>query len=63
MTETEQLKRWEQYRTEMENFEKQMVTCAESFMELKAYKDAADCMSKADASRFICGRMPHKLDT
>lgn len=63
LTDTEKLARWEQYRTEMENFEKQMVKCAESFAELKAYKDAADCYSKADAARFICGRMPHKFGT
>jgi hypothetical protein len=56
----EQLKRWEQYRTEMENFEQQMVKCAEGFMELKAYSDAAECLSKAGAARFICGRMPFR---
>lgn len=61
MTEAEQLKMWEQYRAEMENYEDQMVKYAKSLAELKAYREAANCLGKASAASYMRGRMPRKL--
>jgi hypothetical protein len=61
LTDKEKLVRWEQYRTEMENFETRMAELAQSFLELKAYTDAAECAIKAESAKFICGRMPSKF--
>ncbi len=63
LTDKEKLERWERFRTEMENFENQMAKLALNFLELGAYKDAANCAIKADAATFVCGRMPSKFGT
>ncbi len=60
MGDSEKLKRWEQYRLEMENFEKQNAKLAKSFLELGAYKSASECAIHAEGAKFMCVRMPAK---
>jgi len=60
MSDAEKLERWEQYRLEMENFEKQSAKLAKNFLELGAYRSASECAIHAEGAKFMCGRMPAK---
>ena len=53
------LDRWEAYRSEMIGFEARMRDLSKKFLAIPAYKEAAECAMRADAMRFIIGRMPN----
>ncbi len=50
--------RWEDYRNEMMNMERQMAKLARNFLDLGAYEDAAKCATRAEGMSFVLGRMP-----
>ena len=52
------LERWEAYRSEMQDMEGRIAKLSRNFLDLDAYKDAAECAIKADGIRFVVGRMP-----
>ncbi len=56
------LDRWEAYRSEMIGFEARMRDLSKKFIEIPAYKEAAECAMRADAMRFVIGRMPNTKD-
>lgn len=60
MTDEKRLDRWEDYRLEMENFERRNAELAKNFLKLGAYESAAKCAIHAEGARFMCGRMPIK---
>ena len=53
------VERWEAYRAEMIGFEARMRDLSKKFLEIPAYKEAAECAMRADAMRFVIGRMPN----
>lgn len=48
----------EAYHAEMLRYQRRMVTTAKSFLELDAYKDAAECLMIAEGMMFAIGRIP-----
>ena len=54
------VERWEAYRAEMIAVEKGLHDIARRYLDLRAYKEAAECAMRADAMRFVIGRMPNK---
>lgn len=53
-----ELERWELFRAEMLEHQKQLGKLAKSFLELEAFDSAAECAIKADGIKYIVGRMP-----
>ena len=53
------LEQWETYRAEMIGVEKGLHDIAKRYLDLRAYKEAAECAMRADAMKFLIGRMPN----
>lgn len=52
------LSHWEDYRNEIKSMEDHMGRLSRKFLDCSAWEDAAKCAMKADAMKFIAGRMP-----
>lgn len=48
----------EAYRAEMVRYREHMAKAAQGFLELGAYKEAADCAMRAETMGFVIGRIP-----
>jgi len=53
-----ELERWELFRAEMLEHQKQLGKLAKSYLELEAFDSAAECAIKADGIKYVIGRMP-----
>lgn len=50
----------ENFRAEMERAQKQFAECSQSFLDLGAYKDVAECAMKAETLKWVIGRIPRE---
>ena len=53
-----ELERWDLFRAEMLEHQKQLGKLAKNFLELEAFDSAAECAIKADGIKYVIGRMP-----